>query len=302
MRTRCVLVVAGVLLLAGCGEVAPDADAGAAAELAAEVAAWWGTEADAQAGAVLVAYSLNGETDQCLAERGYPRFDWRASIMPTGGVQPYVGAIAGLEGSMLFADDYERSLRAPDVERTLNSPPDRSKDEVAAEDACLEESRETDVSDDALEDIGLPSVVAQLRERWQETAAEAEAPVIDDDELTACVESKDLPELRGGSVDELAHLADEVQREIEAEKLSVDETVARFAAWDGAVTGALRECAEPYAEAADEAVVAAYEEFEREHADRIEQAKAAWVGVRREAEELGWSPDDPYAGYTQGTE
>ncbi|WP_162598763.1 hypothetical protein [Nocardioides gilvus] len=263
-----------------------------------KISTWWGSTADAEAGQVLASYSLNGITDSCLEQRGYPRFDWRASIFPVSSSQEFaVGGVLGVFDSMLFADDYARSLETDDIETFLNSPPERSEKEIAAEDACLKESRKSDVSDDELDAMKLPPAVAELRGLWQETVTDAESRVVKADEFKSCFDEEKLPEMRGRSGDELAHLADEVKREIEAEKLSPKETVAKFGEWDSAITGAFRECAEPYLAEVQNAIDAAHQQFERDHATQIKQAQDAWASVRRDAEKLGWSPDEPLAGY-----
>lgn len=300
ISSKIAVTIAAGTLLAACGQETSAPNAGGAAALgsAEKIRAWWGTDADAEAGQVLAAHSLNSVMDSCLEERGYPRFDWRASIFPASSDQEFaIGSVLGVFDSTLFADDYTRSLETSGVEVKLNSPPKRSAKEIATEDVCLEESRKDEPSEDAIDAMQLPPAAAELREKWQTTVADAESGAVKADAFTSCFEDKKLPELRGRSGEELAHLADEVQREIDAENLPATEAAAKFREWDSPITEAFRECAAPYAGDVAKAVDRAYESFESEHAKLIAQAQEAWASVRRDAEKLGWSPEDPLAGY-----
>lgn len=286
------------ILLAGCGSLG--AGSASSNDLEQQIRPWWGATSDAQAGEVLAANSLNGRVDSCLEARGYPRFDWRASIFPPANdtTPATVYAVLTSDTRSLFADDYVPGRESADVERRLNSPPNRSDAEIAAEDSCLEEARKVDVSDDDLDAMKLPPEVAELRDSWREELARAESEVVAPEKVMSCFDALELTEARGRAGNELATLASEVHREIEAEGLSADEADAKFAAWDSAIVQGIRECSEPYVEAAQESISAAYAKFASEHADEIEQAERAWAAVRRDATSLGWSPDDPLAGYT----
>lgn len=307
-RPRVLLASLGMVValggLPGCGSQdsvggAPTHQSGQSLDqTVAKVNEWWGSDSDRQATEVVIAYRLNGAYDTCLNEKGFPRKDWRESILLVGSTTPLDGVTALIEPDIRpFSQDLEINATNAEIETALNNPPSRNETEVRAEDDCIEETRSGQPSDAEVDNLRLPSSVERLREEWSATLSNAYKDLGAAEDFGTCVDKQQVPQMRGKSLDEAATLAAEVKRKfgIGEGKLTQDKTES-FRSWEAPIAAAIWKCAQPHHDEAVAKLPDIVSAFEKAHSDEIAKAERLWSERRSEATDLGWSPSEPRAG------
>lgn len=295
------LAVALVLSVGGCGtETAPVGQPELGADLAETtglLTQWWGTRASAQAAEVVVAHAQNGPYDTCLEEKGYPRLDWRTSIFPAAWTAPLSGSTLLLdENSTPFTGGLVDRVAAGRIEAALNKPPGRGREEIQAENTCLETTRAELPSDDEIEEVRRPASLVALQEKWTTALAREHEEIHPSTDVVECVDALNLPELKGKSLQNAGRVAHDLEMELSISTGS-EKALSAFREWESVVVSAIIDCTAPYRSEAEAAASRLLEEFNREHAGQVKELTAHWAEVRGQAAELGWSESEPYAGH-----
>ncbi|MQW77192.1 hypothetical protein GHK92_15065 [Nocardioides sp. dk4132] len=277
-----------LLFAAGCGAQA-GVEAPSSAEVVADVrsdlAAWSGTLEDRQAAEVVTSAMLNKALDDCLADRGFDRFDWKDSIFPV--TTPNLLNSPWLIGpeEKLFSAEIELAARATRVEEQLNNPPERPAEEVRAEDECLAPGVRDSASDSEVAAVTTPAGLVELEATWGEHLAEGLADLGDVREFTRCVEDQKSPALNGRRLEDLDLLANE-----RATSLGLDDGDLRglqeFRAWELSVVEALRACVEPQYDDAVTLLAELSTSFHERHRAEVENLEQHWSKVRKDADVL----------------
>ncbi|MFT3872734.1 MAG: hypothetical protein QM714_08825 [Nocardioides sp.] len=258
---------------------------------------WAGSNDEHQAAEVLVAYALNGGYSECMEAAGYPR-PWQESISPPPVFKDGLlySFWAGGRRDGYFSQTVingEIGQRTELAENAVNAV----GEEADAEMVCGEANPAA--SDSTVEGYRDPPVVSRLEHEW----AEALAPVLvaggDPRDYDACIAETGI--LEGSGFDSVDEFTDQLASLMPVGTVPLGDE-ASTPEWDAYLVteqefvDADWNCRKDVrAELADE-VTEAVAGFEAAHGDQISQARSHWDSVAAQAEDLGWTPDDPYLG------
>lgn len=258
---------------------------------------WAGSDDEHQAAEVLVAYAVNGGYSECMEAAGYPR-PWQESISPPPVFKDGLlySFWAGGRRDGYFSQTVINGEIGQRTEWASNAPGISGEGAEAASD-CREANLAA--SDEAIGRYRNPRVVSRLQDAW----AEALAPVLiaggQPSAYDACIaETGILEKNRVDSVDELTdQLSDlmpvgTVPLGDEASTPEWDAYLAMEQEFVDADWGCRKEVRAGLADEVSQAMAG----FRTAHGDQIRQAREHWDSVAAQAEDLGWTPDDPFAG------
>lgn len=282
---------------AGCG----NASAGTVAKDPADVHAlaqrvyesFAGTVAQQDAGEVLRAYAMNGPTDACLEEKGYPEWDWSLS-------RSYAVPYDPLRPTEWFAELQRRRWSENEsamrdfvaAEREMNADEGRPEAYEKAIDTCLAASPQP--SDDEVDRASTPKDATALVEAWRSTMREHGQKLGGDPAAYyECLDGAELEVLTawGESSDELGVvMAVEAGKAgpppAEGEKPS--EAWSRFLVLEGEVLAAEAACRQDVHDRHIAELAPVITAFAEEHADAISRAQSGWDEIEKRAAELGY--------------
>lgn len=203
--TACTVAALATTVLAGCGSqvadgTGPAPDSASAADVRAEAQrvyeSFAGTQQQQDAAYVLQSYSRNGPLDECLAQRGYPEWDWSLS-------RPYASPYDALSASVWFAEPGDRFFSENEIatrafaeaEKVMNDadrwPAGFSKTLLECEDSVKP------TSDADVEKASRPAGSAKLLEAWDTAMREAGERLGGSfDAYYDCMTAADLPVLK----------------------------------------------------------------------------------------------------------
>lgn len=311
-----------VVLVAGCGEAPEIAEPESPARIQASVERthrqWAGTTEDRDAAQVVRAYALNGKYSDCMAAKGYDGFDWRRGIDPAEPSQD-TGLTGLLEpfGTHQVRDEVLHKARAARYEYESNHPerfqPVWNDAVVAAIDKCLAKADSAD--DEELDALTEPDGLEDLTQAWYDAAETRKVLLWDATspeaaEYVACMTQRGYPPAKGEwesaphirqlILDRVARKAPTDWRVLtDPEKRAASPKWQAFVKAEQAMLDADETCRVPIVNARIADVKELQDAFGREHSDQISEVADGWTRIRARAGELGWSPDEPFAGYPQ---
>lgn len=286
----------------GGGPGAASTDASGDSEWADQAAqgyvAWAGTDAEHQAAEVVAAYALNGDYSDCMSTAGYER-PWQESISPAPVFKD--GLLYSFWGAGPLDGYYSQKVLNAEIGQRADlaaNSVDAIGDEAQAELDCGADTSQ-EPSDVEVEGYRSPSVVRDLQEQWALALAPALAAGGDIEDYDACVAKGGYLEENGvRSVTELRELLSAdlpVGTVPVGDEPSTPEWDAYLAKEHSFVTRDWN-CRKDARAAISDDISQAAEEFESTHSDQITQARDHWDSMTAQAEDLGWSPEDPVAG------
>lgn len=250
-----------------------------------------GTSEQRDASALLQTWSLNGAMDACMAEAGFPEWDWSA-------VRPLSPRTDALAASVFFAAPLSHSysnamrdsaelLRAEEAARTARLP----KAESEASLACSYSTPST--SDEEAAAAAIPEIVAKLRAEWWSMLVSWQDTYGNLDEYNSCFAraTEGLP-IDGTEGDSwkgaLASLLPSAAKIPETQKGDGQgpEAWRTFLGLEGALEAADWTCRSGIYEAHLDDVTREIDEFADEHVAEIAEAARAWNDVQMRASEL----------------
>ena len=270
---------------------------------------WAGGRAEQQAAAVVWAYYQNGGVSECLESRGIA-WAWQKGI-----------------GVVTVPDFFGPTVMAPPV-RYLSDEPLLNA-EVGRLEVLRRQSAPAEVDDDINECRRLspgpgplldadgvgeeemarrlrPAVIDDLTSDWYDALRAEASSVIDEKGFVNCfMESSPggpLEGVRPGPAGE--NWSDVFEESVPAPVLIPvgDEQVSpewqRTLNIERVIVDAVWQCTSGSYDDAASKLPGLVDRFEAEHAKAIDEAAASWDSVRRQAEQLGWSPHSPLAGFT----
>jgi hypothetical protein len=254
-----------------------------------------GTRTESAAVGVLRAWALNGAMDTCMAEQGFPEWNW--SRARDRGVDPG----KGLSASALFSEPLRidfalAAIATKDAARLEAGLMEDEPTGAAADavDACLSDP---DVRRGSAGPVPSTEAISQMQERWWGFVGGLDeyGDVVG---YYRCLQAADLDVLResGQPIDELdaalstsyPSRARDVPQRLDAPDASpawrhaveLEQQVAR-ASWD---------CRADTYEAHTDDVLADVRAFEYQWAAQIDALDGDWREVVAAAEALGWDP------------
>lgn len=293
-------------VLAGCGtQVADGTNAEAssnysAADVRAEAQRVYESFAGAQdqrdASYVVQTYTRNGPLDECLAQRGYPEWDWSLS-------RPYASPYDALRPSVWFAEPGDRIYSENEIatrpfaeaEKVMNAddrwPAGFSKTLLECEDSIKP------ASDTEVENASRPAGSAKLIESWRTALTEAGEKLGGSfDAYFDCMAAADLTVLKanGASYDDLAAvMAGEADKAgpppaADQDPSTYSDAWKGFLATEDQVLAADTACRSDVCDANIGKVMATITDFSESHADEIAAARKGWDEVVAKAAQLGY--------------
>lgn len=260
--------------------------------------AWAGTDAEHQAAEVVAAHALNGDYSDCMSEAGYER-PWQRTISPPPVFKD--GLLYSFWGAGPLDGYYSQKLINAEIGRRADlaaNSVNATGDEAQAELDCRADPR-PEPSDDEVEGYRSPPVVLDLQAQWSHALAPALAAGGDLAEYDACVAQDGYLKENG------ARSATELREQLSADlpvatvplgdEPSTPEWDAYLAKERSFVTVDWNCRKEARASISDD-ISQAVEEFDSANSDQITQARDHWDSMTAQAEDLGWSPGDPFAG------
>lgn len=324
---------AGLLFLsAGCGDLgavdghgsASRAEAGPAPELVVDLPPvdrdrlaavrgaferWSGGVWDRQAAAVISAYANNGAQADCIAEKGL-RWDWRRGIPPIRTESYYLQSPLLAPPERFVTFERQVNAEAAALEPAHHETPPEPL--ASALDECSLTTGGPgkilgQMSEEEIQALTMPSAVEDLTIEWEAMLVEASAEFGNPATVMACIEKTkisdgplgDIPAGRAGqrwltAVEDSLPPADRSPR---LGSTSTDQDWVEAQAAEAQLATALWECHDDSFSQALANLEAALPRFEKNQAVDLAEAEQGWARVRELADELGWAPDDPLAGY-----
>ena len=299
LATAAVVVVAGAALVVRPGLGGPDPAPPvppASSELQAEARrvfeAFNGTPVQNDAAGVVHAWNLNGAMDTCLAERGFPEWDWSQARHHNGALDP-------LGTSVFFAEPHGTPVAdsvmatAPREASEVGRGAEPTGSAAAAVDMCSRPSRAS-VRDGRAP--SQPPAARRLRFAWWELMRRLDTRFGDADVYRQCMEDADLGAVDGADLApgelgmallELQPDADDVPSSPSAPEAD-DKAWTDFVATEQQVAAADWRCrADTYETHLGDAR-AAIAAFEATHAAAIARARRGWRHVEERAADLGF--------------
>jgi len=284
----------GSVYVSAAGEPSPASDA-----VQAKANRVWdsfdGTVAQRNAAGVLQAWKLNGAMDTCMAEKGFPEWDWSQ----VRNMAPRTNALAtstffgaplshGYSASLM---DTAAGVRAEYLFR-VTSPNEKTGSAI---DACLDET--PPVSDDDADEAAVPAAVRGLRDQWWAMLSRLDAKYGDRKEHSTCFAEQAVT-IAGTSgaltADtweiQLSHLVppSDLIPDSAASPLVTGTRWAQFVAVEGDLEQADWTCRRSVYEEHLADVSAAIDAFAVEHQTQIAKAGDGWAKIEQRAAELGY--------------
>lgn len=272
--------------------------------LAVDYAVWAGSIEDRQAAAVVQAYVDNGGQAECAAAHG-EHWDWQRGIAEIEvpyywGFEPVLAPpVRGFSGP---ASINQEALRRGEM-RDLDNPEDLEPvlHACSAEGAPAPSMLPRSAREDG-EEFLHPAVLDALQSDWDQTLSQIGREHLRLTDLSACLSRQEPtgalagtpagPDMASGWADVLADAESEVQR-----SAGRSESIERLQQVEEPIVQALWACTRDVHAPATEDLVSRMDAFNHDHAAEISQAREHWREMRALAGRLGWSADDPFAGY-----
>lgn len=313
-RSTLLLTITLILTPVGCGterttDGASDGSSGEVALVSSESQqtrraveefynSWEGGADAARAVAVLTAHGYNSDYSACMAAKGY-EMPWQSAIGP-GYVEP-----DALQATRWLREPNRRTFTASAMLSAHGTKVakwherDLSDAEHTAGLACLEDAEE--IGDDEVNALAHPPGYHAVMSAWEERTVAAVAEVAGTPEaFDECLVDKVLPGPDGTVMDVITYMEESAPGPSEIPLLSGEPSAAwnRYVHEETQLLEARWDCAEPVYDAAMATIPEVVVSMEADFPSEIAALREHWGSVKRDAQELGWSPQDPYAGWS----